>query len=167
MARSLHPKATQAGPLGDDAQIAKPGELPPKALVRVDAIRKACLTNLDCAQDGLFTEVEHPVHERPIRNLVVRRGMQSVAGDHGIPQRSLLAHLRNSRHRKWLGDGKVVEGSELIPQLPPAVDISVGYVEHFIARFVFTESRQSRAAEQFRVRCLLESVPSVLGARKA
>jgi hypothetical protein len=42
-----------AGPLGDDAQIAKSGELPPKALVRVDAIRKACLTNLDCAQDCL------------------------------------------------------------------------------------------------------------------
>jgi hypothetical protein len=34
---------------GDDAQIAKSGELPPRALVRVDAIRKACLTNLDCA----------------------------------------------------------------------------------------------------------------------
>ena len=45
------------GRLGDDAQIAKSGELPPKALVRVDAIRKACLTNLDCALDCLFTEV--------------------------------------------------------------------------------------------------------------
>src|ERR1700681_3258155 len=32
-----------------------------KALVRVDAICKACLTNLDCAQECLFTEVEHPV----------------------------------------------------------------------------------------------------------
>jgi hypothetical protein len=55
-----------SGPLGDDAQIAKSGELSPKALVRVDAIRKACLTNLDCAQDGLFPEVEHPVYERPV-----------------------------------------------------------------------------------------------------
>jgi len=27
-------KATQAGPLGDDAQIAKSGELPPEALMR-------------------------------------------------------------------------------------------------------------------------------------
>src|ERR1700719_1955630 len=43
--------------LGDDAQVAKSGELPPKALVRVDAIRKACLTNLDGALDCLFTEV--------------------------------------------------------------------------------------------------------------
>jgi hypothetical protein len=59
-----------AGLLGDNAQIAKSGELPPKALVRVDAIRKACLTNLNCAQDCLFTEVEHPVHERPVGNLV-------------------------------------------------------------------------------------------------
>jgi hypothetical protein len=40
--------------LGDDAHIAKPGELPTKALVRVDATRKACLTNLDCAQDCQF-----------------------------------------------------------------------------------------------------------------
>ncbi len=45
---------------GDDAQIAKSGELPPEALVRVDAICKACLTNLDCALDCLFMEVEHP-----------------------------------------------------------------------------------------------------------
>src|SRR5258706_11942979 len=74
--------STRAGALGDDAQIAKPGELPPKALVRVDAIRKACLTNLDCAQDCLFTEVEHPVHERPVCNLLVGRGMQVIAGNH-------------------------------------------------------------------------------------
>ena len=67
--------ATHAGPLGNDPQIAEPGELPPKALVRVDAIRKACLTNLDCALDCLFTEVEHPVHERPVCNMVVWRGM--------------------------------------------------------------------------------------------
>jgi hypothetical protein len=33
--------------------------------VRVDAIRKACLTNLDGALDCRFTEVEHPVYERP------------------------------------------------------------------------------------------------------
>jgi hypothetical protein len=46
--------------------------------VRVDAIRKACLTNLDGALDCLFTEVEHPVHERPVCNLVVGRGMQAV-----------------------------------------------------------------------------------------
>src|SRR5580692_11960882 len=141
------PKATQAGPLRDDAQIAKSGELPPKALVRVDAIRKACLTNLDCAQDRLFAEVEHPVHERPIRNLVVRRGMQAVAGDHGITQRSLLAHLRNSRHRNRLCDGKVVEGAELLPQLPPTIHISVRYVEDLIACFVFAQSPQSRATE--------------------
>ena len=67
----------QAVPLGDDAQFAKSGELPPKALVRVDAIRKACLTNLDCALDCLFTEVEHPVHERPVCNLVVGRGIHA------------------------------------------------------------------------------------------
>src|ERR1700730_8136167 len=124
--------------LGDDAQVAKSGELPPKALVRVDAIRKACLTNLDGAQDCLFTEVKHPVHERPVCNLVVGRGMQAITGNHGIPQRTLLAHLRNSRHRKRLCDWKVVEGGELIPQLPPAIDISVRHVENFIARFVFT-----------------------------
>src|SRR3984893_6613070 len=129
--------STQAGPLGDDAQIAKSGELAPKALVRVDAISKACVTNLDCAQDCLFTEVEHPVHERPVCNLAVGRGMQTVAGNHGIPQRSLLAHLRNSGHSEWLRDCQVVEGGELIPQLPPAIDISVRYVENFIARFVF------------------------------
>src|SRR5260370_11025266 len=98
--------------LGDDAQVAKSGELPPKALVRVNAIRKACLTNLDCALDRLFAEVEHPVHERPVCNLVVGRGMQAIAGDHCIPQRSLLAHLGNSRHRKRLCDRKVVEGGE-------------------------------------------------------
>ena len=61
MARPLHRQF-----LGDDAQIAKSGELPLKALVRVDAIRKACLTNLDGALDCLFTEVEHPVHECPV-----------------------------------------------------------------------------------------------------
>jgi len=59
------PQWNANGPLGDDAQIAKSGELPLKALVRVDAIRKACLTNLDGALDCLFTEVEHPVYERP------------------------------------------------------------------------------------------------------
>src|ERR1700730_16474056 len=83
----------QTGRSGDDAHIAKSGELPPKALVRVGAVREACLTNLDCAQDRLFAEVEHPVHERPICNLVVGGGMQAIAGDHGIPQRSLLTHL--------------------------------------------------------------------------
>src|SRR5258708_9398877 len=124
--------------LEDDAQFAKSGELPRKALVRVDAIRKACLTNLDCALDCLFTEVEHPVHERPVCYLVVGRGMQPIAGNHRIPQRGLLAHLRNSRHRKRLCDWKVVEGGELIPQLPPAIDISVRDVEDFIACFVFT-----------------------------
>src|SRR5712675_12432 len=68
--------------LGDDAQIAKSGELPPKALVCVDAIREACLTNLDGALDCLFTEVEHPVHERPVCNLIVWRGMQAIAGNY-------------------------------------------------------------------------------------
>src|ERR1700681_3280853 len=160
-------RAMQARALGDDAQIAKSGELPPKALVRVDAIRKACLTNLDGAQDCLFTEVEHPVHERPVGNLFVGRGMQAIAGNYGIPQRSLLAHLRNSRHRKRLCYWKVVEGSELIPQLPPAIDISVRYVEDFVACFVFTQSPQSRAPEQLCVCCLLKSIPSLLRAGKA
>src|SRR5580704_682431 len=118
MARPLHRQF-----LGNDAHIAKPGELPREALVRVDAIRKARLTNLDCAQDCFFTEVEHPVHERPVCNLVVWRGMQAIASNYRIPQRSLLAHLRNSRHRKRLCDWKVVEGGELIPQLPPAIDV--------------------------------------------
>src|ERR1700720_913387 len=136
--RLLSGALRQAGRSGDDAHSAKSGELPLKALVRVDAIRKACLTNLDCAQDRLFAEVEHPVHERPICNLFVGRGMQAIAGNHGIPQRSLLAHLRNSGHRKRLCDWKVVESGELIPQLSPAIDISVRYVEDFIARFVFT-----------------------------
>src|SRR6266481_4157807 len=79
--RHVVASVTQAGPLGDDAQIAKSGELPPKALVRVDAIRKACLTNLDGALDCLFTEVEHPVYERPVCNLLVGRGMQAIAGN--------------------------------------------------------------------------------------
>src|SRR5271155_1038466 len=153
--------------LGDNPQIAKSGELPSKALVRVDAIRKACLANLDCAQDCFFPEVEHPVDERPVCNLVVGRGMKAIAGNHCIPQRSLFAHLGNSRHRKGLGDWQIVESGEFIPQLPPAIDISVRYVEDFIARFVLTQSPQSRAAEQFCVSCLLEGVPSLLGARKA
>src|SRR5580700_7733015 len=118
-----------AGPLGDDAQVAKSGELPPKALVRVDAIRKACLTNLDGALDCLFTEVEHPVYERPVCNLLVGCGMQAIAGNQRIPERGLLAHLGNSRHRERLCDWQVIEGGELIPQLPPAINISVRYVE--------------------------------------
>src|SRR4029077_15254365 len=118
--------------LGDDAQIAKSGELPLKALVCVDAIGKACATNLDCAQDCLFPEVEHPVHERPVCNLVVGRDMEAIAGNHRVPQRSLLAHLRNSRHRKRLCDWKIVEGGELIPQLSPTINITVRYVEDFI-----------------------------------
>src|ERR1700682_4514357 len=112
--------ATHAGPLGDDPQIAKSGELPPKALVRVDAIRKARLANLDCAQDCFFPKVEHPVHERPVCNLVVGRGVQAIAGNDCIPQKSLLAHLGNSRHRKRLGDWQIVEGGAFISQLPPA-----------------------------------------------
>jgi hypothetical protein len=136
--RLLSGASRPAGRSGDDAHSAKSGELPPKALVRVDAIRKARLTNLDCAQDCLFTEVEHPVHKCPICDLVVGRGIQAIAGNHGIPQRSLLGHFRNSRHRKRLCGRKVVEGGELIPQLSPAIDISVRYVEDFIARFVFT-----------------------------
>src|SRR6202045_4731106 len=159
--------STQAGPLGDDAQIAKSGELAPKALVRVDAISKACVTNLDRALDCLFTEVEHPVHERPVCNLVVGRGMQGIAGNHCIPERSLLAHLGNSRHRKRLCDWQIVEGGQIVPQLPPAIDISVRDVENFITCFIFAQSPQSRAAEQFCVGCVLESVPSCLGARKA
>ena len=77
MARPLHRQF-----LGDDAQIAKSGELPLKAPVCVDAIRKACLTNLDGALDCLFAEVEHPVHERPVCNLAVWRGMQAIAGNY-------------------------------------------------------------------------------------
>src|SRR4029077_19956903 len=75
-------KATRAGPLGEDTQIAKPGELPPKSPVCVDAIRKACLTNLDGAQDCLFPEVEPPIHKPPVCNLGVGRGMQAIAGNH-------------------------------------------------------------------------------------
>src|ERR1700685_398210 len=130
--------ATHTGPLGDDPQIAKSGELPPKALVRIDAIRKARLANLNCAQNCFFPEVEHPVHERPVCNLVVGRGMQAIAGNHCIPQKSLLAHLGNSRHRKRLAESRIVESGEFIPQLPPAIDISVRYVEDFIACFIFT-----------------------------
>ena len=47
--RLLSGASRQAGRLGDDAHGAKSVELPLKALVRVDAIRKARLTNLDCA----------------------------------------------------------------------------------------------------------------------
>src|SRR5882724_5691256 len=108
----------------------------------VDAIRKARLTNLDCALDNFFAEVEHPVHERPVCDLVVGRGMQTVAGNHCIPQRSLLAHLGNSGHCKRLGDWQIVEGSELTPQLPPAIDVSVRYVEDFITCFIFAKSPQ-------------------------
>src|ERR1700724_3071909 len=136
--RLLSGASRQAGRSGDDAHSAKSGELPPKALVGVDAIRKACLTNLDCAQDCLFTEVEHPVHERPVCNLFVGRGMQPIAGNHGIPQRSFLAHFGNCGHRERLGNGKVIEGGEFIPQLPPAIDITVRHVEDLIACFVFT-----------------------------
>jgi hypothetical protein len=57
----------------------RPSELLAEGLVRVDAIRKACLTNLDCARDCLVTEVEHPIDERPVCNLVVGRGMQAIA----------------------------------------------------------------------------------------
>src|SRR5258708_29543940 len=78
-----------------------------------------------------------------------------------------ISHLGNSRHRERLCDWKVVEGSELIPQLPPAIDISVRYVEDFVACFVFTQSPQSRAPEQLCVCCLLKSIPSLLRARKA
>jgi len=41
-ARHVVASATQAGPSGDDAQVAKSGELPLKSLARVDTIRKAC-----------------------------------------------------------------------------------------------------------------------------
>src|SRR5258708_37796039 len=133
----------------------------------VDAIRKARLTDLDCALDYFFAEVEHPVHERPVCNLVVGRAMKTVAGYHCIPQRSLLAHLGNSGHCKRLGDVEIVEGSEFIPQLPPAIDISVRYIQDFITCFIFGESPQSRAAEQFCVSCLLERCPSLLVAMKA
>jgi hypothetical protein len=47
---SAVPRAMQARASGDDAQVAKSGELPAKTLVGVDAIRKACLTNLDGAE---------------------------------------------------------------------------------------------------------------------
>jgi hypothetical protein len=40
-------KASRTGASGDDAHVAKPGELSPEALVRVNAIRKAGLTDLD------------------------------------------------------------------------------------------------------------------------
>src|SRR5258708_19399235 len=60
-------------PLGDDAQIAKSGELPPKALVRVDAVRKARLTNLYCSLDCLFTKVDHPYHHLPVSTLLFHR----------------------------------------------------------------------------------------------
>src|ERR1700722_3871552 len=165
--RICSPLAMHAEPLGDDPQIAKPCELSPKALVSVDAIRKASLTNLDCAQDCFFPEIEHPVHERPVCNLVVGRGMQTIAGNHCIPERSLLAHLGNSRHRKRLCDWQIVEGGQIVPQLPPAIDISVRDVENFITCFIFAQSPQSRAPEQFCVGCVLESVPACLGARKA
>jgi hypothetical protein len=41
-------------------------------------------------------------------------------------------------------DRKVVEGDELIPQLPLAIDISVRYVEDFIACFVFIQPSHER-----------------------
>src|SRR6202030_2236247 len=134
--RICSPLAMHAEPLGGDPQIAKPCELSPKALVSVDATRKASLANLDGPRDCFFPKVEHPVHERPVCNLVVGRGMQAIAGNHCIPQKSLLAHLGNSRHRKRLGDWQIVEGGEFTPQLPPAIDISVRHVEDFIACFL-------------------------------
>ena len=38
---------------GHDPLFAKSGELPPEALVRVDAIRETCLANFDCALDRI------------------------------------------------------------------------------------------------------------------
>jgi hypothetical protein len=72
--RRQHKRASR-----DDTEFAEPGKLPPEAVVCVDTIRKARLPNLDCAQDCFLAEVEHPVHERPVCDLSVRRGVQAVA----------------------------------------------------------------------------------------
>src|ERR1700730_12964676 len=93
--------------------------------------------------------------------------MQAVAGDDGSPQRSLLAHLGNSGHRKRLRDGEGVKGGEFIPQLPPAINISVRQVEDLLACSFCPESPQSRAAKQFCVGRILESVPSLFVAWKS
>src|SRR5271154_7231384 len=101
--------------LRNNSHLPQPGKLSPEALMSVDAIRETSLANLDRAQDRLLGEVQHVVHERPVRDLLVRRREEAVAGNHRIPQRSLLGHLRGGRHRQRLRQRDMVEVGQLAP----------------------------------------------------
>src|SRR5258708_2129463 len=134
--------------------------------MRVDTICKAGLADLDCAQDCFFAEVKHPVHKRPVRNLFVWRCMQPIASHYRIPQRALLTHLRNSRHCQRLCDGKIIESSQFVPKLPPAIDISVRHIEDLVARLILAERPQGGTPKQLCVSGFLKCVPPFAAAWK-
>ncbi len=124
--------------LRDDPKRPKLGELLSETLMRVDTICEAGLADLDCLKMFL-AEVKHPVHKRPVSNLFVWRCMQPIASHHRIPQRPLFTHLRNSRHGQRLCDGKIIESSQFVPKLPPAIDIPVRHIEDLVARLILAE----------------------------
>src|SRR6266478_3838187 len=122
--------------LRDDPKFPKLRELPSETLMRVDTIGEAGLADLDCAWDCFFAEVKHPVHKGPVRNLFVWRCMQPIASHYRIQQRALLTHLRNRRHGQRLCDGKIIESSQFVPKLPPAIDILVRHIEDLVVRLI-------------------------------
>jgi hypothetical protein len=63
----------------NDPHLPKTSQLTPEAYMCVDRVSETGVADLDCAQDRLFTEVEHPVHKRPVRNLFVWSCMQFIA----------------------------------------------------------------------------------------
>src|SRR6266566_2963590 len=135
--------------LRDYPELSKLRELPSETLMRIDAISEACLADLDCAQDCFLAEVKHPVHKGPVRNLLVWRCMQSITSHYRIPQRALLTHLRNSGHRQRLGDGKIIESSQFVPKLPPAIDVPIRHIEDLVARLILAERPQGGTPKQF------------------
>src|SRR6266851_6766042 len=92
--------------------------------------------------------------------------MQPIVSHYRIPQRALLTHLRNSRHCQRLCDGKIIESSQFVPKLAPAIDIPVRHIEDLVARLILAERPQGGTPKQLCVGGFLKCVPPFASAWK-
>src|SRR5580693_10482509 len=96
--------------------------------------------------------------------MFVWRCMQSIMSHYRIPEPALLTHFRNSRHRQRLCDGKIIESSQFLPKLPPAIDIPVRHIEDLVARLLLAERPQGGTPKQLCIGGFLKCVPSFAAA---
>src|SRR5260370_23493753 len=83
-----------------------------------------------------------------------------------MPWRALVNNRRNGRACQRLCDGKIIENSQFVPKLPPAIDITIRHIEDLIARLILAERPQGGTPKQLCIGGFLKCVPSFSAAWK-